>query len=191
MVPPVYLIPRTLAYMYNQGAKGTLVVPLRKFAFFWTMLSNVYYTFIQDLRVLSLSKPVTRPQPQIIEVCSMKFEWHTSALKIVKICYEHIVHLDIEWVPRNCNTRAGFISKLIDFDDYQVTEDVFKDLGSLLGPHTVDCSATCYNRKIVTYFSRLWNPDTSGIDAFIQSWKVENSRLVPLVSYSLNSCLYV
>ena len=107
----------------------------------------------------------------------MKFEWQTLA----KICYEHSIHLDIEWVPRDCNTRADFISKLVDFDDWQVTEDVFKDLDSLWGPHTVDCFATYYNRKIVRYFSRFWNPDTTGIDAFMQSWKVENSRLVPPV----------
>ena len=103
------------------------------------------------------------------------------ALRIFKICYEHSIHLDIEWVPRNCNTRANFLSKLIDFDDRQLTEDVFKDLGSHWGPHTVDCFATYYNTKIVRYFSRFWNPDTSGMHAFMQSWNIENSRLVPLV----------
>ena len=38
--------------MYNQGAKGTLVVPLWKSAVFWPTLTSVYYTFIQDLRSL-------------------------------------------------------------------------------------------------------------------------------------------
>lgn len=61
----------------------------------------------------------------------MKLELHTLALKIFKICYEHSIHLDIEWVPRDRNTRADFISKLVNFDDWQVTEDVFKDLDSL------------------------------------------------------------
>ena len=56
LVPPVYLIPRALAYMNDQGAKGTLVVPLWKPAVFWPMLTNVYYSFIQDLRVLSMSQ---------------------------------------------------------------------------------------------------------------------------------------
>ena len=65
-----------------------------------------------------------------VEVGSMKFELLTPVLNIFKICYEHSIHLDIEWVPRDCNTRVDFISKLIDFDDWQVTEDVFKDLGS-------------------------------------------------------------
>ena len=70
---------------------------------------------------------------------------------------------------------------MIDFEDRQVTEDVFKDSGSLWGPHTVASFATYYNRKIVRYFARFWNPDTLGIDAFMQSWKVENSWLVPPV----------
>ena len=71
--------------------------------------------------------------------------------------------------------QSGFNCKLVDFDDWQVTEDVFKELDSLWGPHTVDCFATNYNRKIARYFSRFWNPETSGIDAlFMQPWEVEN-----------------
>ena len=66
---------------------------------------------------------------EIVAVGSMKFEWHTPALRIVKIRYEHSIHLDIEWVPSDCDTRADFISKLLDFDDCQVTGVVFKDLG--------------------------------------------------------------
>ena len=31
----------------------------------------------------------------------MKLELPTLALKIFKICYEHSIHLDIEWVPRD------------------------------------------------------------------------------------------
>ena len=69
----------------------------------------------------------------------MKFEWHTPASKAFIICYEHSIHFDIEWVPRGCNTRVVFICKLIDFDDGQVTEDVFKDSGSCCGPYTAGC----------------------------------------------------
>ena len=80
---------------------------------------------------------------KIVEVGSMKFEWHTPALRIVKICYEHIIHLDIEWVPRDCNTRAGFISKLIDFIQdlrvliYESSFDTVRNRNSILGsPNT-------------------------------------------------------
>ena len=55
---------------------------------------------------------------KIVEVGSMKLELHSLALKIFKICYENSIHWDMEWVPRDCNTRADFISKLVDFDDF-------------------------------------------------------------------------
>ena len=64
-----------------------------------------------------MSKFDNQARAKIVEVGIMKFEWHTSALKILKICYEHSIRLDIEWVPRDWNTRANFNSKLIDFDD--------------------------------------------------------------------------
>ena len=44
LVPPVDLISRALAYMYNQAAKGTLVVPPWKSAVVWPLLVNVYYS---------------------------------------------------------------------------------------------------------------------------------------------------
>ena len=63
----------------------------------------------------------------------MKLKLHTIALKIFKICYEHSIHLNIEWVPRDRNARADFISKLVNFDDWQVTEDVLNK-GTLIVP---------------------------------------------------------
>ena len=69
-----------------------------------------------------------------------------------KICYERSIHLDIEWVPRDHNAKADFISKLVDFNDWQVTEDVFKDLDGLWGPHTVDCSPRITTEKSPNIF---------------------------------------
>ena len=56
----------------------------------------------------------------------------------LKIGYDHSIHLGTDWVLRDLNGRADFISRLVDFDDWQVTTDVFKDLDSLWGPRTVD-----------------------------------------------------
>ena len=39
-----------------QGAKGTLVVPPWRSVVFWPLLINVYYSFVQDLRVFSISQ---------------------------------------------------------------------------------------------------------------------------------------
>ena len=83
-------------------------------------------------------------------------------------------------------TRADLISILVDFDDWQVTEDIFKDLDSLWGPHTVYCFATP-TKKIARYFSRYARHRC--IYAVVLSIEV----LVGSVglSYSQSSCLYV
>ena len=49
----------------------------------------------------------------------------------------------------------------------------------LWGPLSVDCFACYYNAKLSRYFSRFWNPGTSGVDAFAQDWSKENCLLVP------------
>lgn len=50
------------------------------------------------------------------------------------------------------------------------------------GPHTVDCFANYYTAKLPRFFSRFWNPGTSGIDFFAQELSSENCLVVPPVS---------
>ena len=80
----------------------------------------------------------------------MKLDLNTLALTTFKICYEQSIRLHIEWFIRDCITRADFISKRVDFEVWQVTKDVFKDLDTLWDPHRVDCFATYYKRKIAS-----------------------------------------
>ena len=48
MVPPVAIIGRCLEHLVRCRAKGVLVVPLWQSAFFWPLLSEVYFQFIVD-----------------------------------------------------------------------------------------------------------------------------------------------
>lgn len=121
----------------------------------------------------------------------MKFELYMIVLRIFKICYEYSIYLDIEWVFRDCNIRVDFISKLVDFDDWQVIEDVFKDLDSFWGFYMVDCFVMYYNRKIIRYFFRFWNLEMLGIDVFMQLWEVENCWLVLLVYFIFRMFVYI
>ena len=54
-------------------------------------------------------------------------------------------------------------------------------LEDLWGPHSVDCFAKYYNHKLHQYFSRFWNPNSSGVDFFFQSLRGENCLVVPPV----------
>lgn len=80
----------------------------------WRELSAIELSLLSCLPILRAShvKWCTENQTtaKIVEVGSMKLELHTLALNIFKICYENGIHLDIEWVPRDCNTRADLIA---------------------------------------------------------------------------------
>ena len=63
-----------------------------------------------------------------------------------------------------------------------ISEELFHTLNDLWGPYSIDCFACYYNTKLPRVFSRFWNPDTSGVDAFSQNWSGENCLLVPPVT---------
>ena len=108
----------------------------------------------------------------------MNLELHTLALRIFKICYEHNIHLDTEWVPRDHNARADFISKLVDFDDWQVTEVVLKDLDGLWGPiqrNVLPCIST---KKSPDIFRDFGTRKRRGSMHLMQLWEVAKSHVV-------------
>ncbi|CAH3199245.1 unnamed protein product [Porites evermanni] len=55
-------------------------------------------------------------------------------------------------------------------------------LGSFAPILEVDCFANYYTAKLPRFFSRFWNPGTSGIDFFAQELSSENCLVVPPVS---------
>jgi len=94
------------------------------------------------------------------------------ARRIVDICIRSAIHLEVKWIPRTSNQRADYISRLIDSDDWQITQEFLLFLDGWWGPHSVDCFAN---------YSRIWNPNTSGVDIFFQSLRGENCLVAPPV----------
>ena len=88
--------------------------------------------------------------------------------------------------------RRQIISRLIDFDDWQImTPPFFRGLEDLWGPHTVDCFANFYTAKLPKFFSRFWNPGTSGVDFFAQNLEPENCLVVPPLSLVARAVHYL
>lgn len=54
---------------------------------------------------------------KIGEVGSMKLDLHDLALRIFEICNDHCINLEIDWIPRDSNTRVDFVSKFVDVYD--------------------------------------------------------------------------
>ena len=122
----------------------------------------------------------------------MKLDLHRLAIKIFQFCAEHSIRLEVQWIPRTENEKADYISRLIDFDDWQITRDLFLSLEELWGPHTVDSFANYYTAKLPRFFSRFWNPGASGIDFFAQELSSQNSAenclVTPFSGSSSFSC---
>ena len=162
----------------------------------WRELAAIYFSLESFAPVLegSLVKWFTDSQSaaKIVEVGSMKLDLQRLAVKIFQFCVAHNIRLEVQWIPRTENERADYVSRLIDFDDWQITPEFFLRLEEVWGPHTVDCFANFYTAKLPRFFSRFWNPGTSGVDFFVQNLlESENCLVVPPVPLVARALLYL
>jgi hypothetical protein len=58
----------------------------------------------------------------------MKLELQKIAISIFELCIAQTISIDIQWILCEANVRADFISRLIDPDDWQITDALFKQL---------------------------------------------------------------
>ena len=119
---------------------------------------------------------------RIIQAGSMVKELQDIALSIFLFTSQRQIHLNVSWLPRDQNSQADFFSKIVDFDDYSLHDEVFFHLESLWGPHSVDRFACSYNAKLPRFNSRFVQPGAEAVDAFTQDWSLENNWLLPPIS---------
>ncbi|CAC5388448.1 unnamed protein product [Mytilus coruscus] len=118
----------------------------------------------------------------IVQKGSEKVNLQEIAINIFKLCSELNITLDIVWIPRSKNTKAYYISKLIDIEDWGTNKEFFKLVNDMWGPHTVDRFASHLNKKLLRFNSKFWNPGVEAVDAFTQNWKNEVNWIVPPIS---------
>ena len=75
---------------------------------------------------------------RITEVGSMKFEYHQLAIGVFFTCLHTNIHLGLQWLPRTATEQADYLSRLKDFDDWEVAPSIFQQMDVLLGPHTLE-----------------------------------------------------
>ena len=106
----------------------------------------------------------------------------SPALEIFSSCATNSTSLEMKWIPRDLNTVADCLSRIIDFDDYALNYDIFRMLDVRWGPHSGDRFTCNYNTKLAHFNSRFYQPGTEAVDIFTQDWKYENNWLVLPVS---------
>ena len=62
---------------------------------------------------------------KIITSGSVKEELQKIAVYIFSFCVTNNISLEVEWIPRTENERAYYISRIVDADDWAVSDIIF------------------------------------------------------------------
>lgn len=110
---------------------------------------------------------------------SRKSDIHAVATDLNAVCEKEGIILSPEWIPRESNEKADYLSRCQDSDDWEISSQIFHYLDSVWGPYTIDRFASHLSKKCKRFNSRWWVPGTEAVDAFLQSWKYDSNWLVP------------
>lgn len=117
----------------------------------------------------------------IVHKGSMKKDLQDIALQIFHFATRHCIHLETEWIPREENCRADYMSKVIEMDDWAIGPNILNLISATWGPLDVDYFASEHNAKLPVFYSRFWCYKTSGVDAFTVDWSGSFGLFVPPV----------
>ena len=84
-------------------------------------------------------------------------ELQSLALEMFALCVTNCILLEMKWIPRDLNAKADCLSKIIDFDDYALNDDMFRMLDVRWGPQSVDRFACSYNTRLARLNSRFFS----------------------------------
>ena len=164
-------------------------------------ISYIAYEYFSEWEAIQSSTyrellGVTRSLQSLIEICKGKMvvvqvdalnllgivnrgspslALNTLARELFWFCLSHKIVLSIEWVPRENNTLADDISKLLVPNDYSISSHYFAKLDVKWGPHTCDTFSSNENNQCQKFYSLHWCRGTSGVNGFVFDWSMDNS----------------
>ena len=118
----------------------------------------------------------------IVTKGSNKPDLQELAVGIQEICLSANITLIIKWIPRESNCTADLISKYVDVDNWEITDELFEYLDSVWGAYTIDRFVNGVNKKVGRFNSKFFEEGCAGTDAFQFDWRGEVNLFVPPVS---------
>ncbi|CAI7734424.1 unnamed protein product [Closterium sp. NIES-54] len=103
----------------------------------------------------------------------------TACKSIIRTCMELGTRLIIEWIPRELNSHADELSKMVDHDDYTLKTPWFRILERRWGPHSIDLFANSRNTQLSRFCTKIPHPEAIAVDAFSIAWTSENNIAFP------------
>lgn len=144
----------------------------------------------QNIRWFTDNQNVVR----ILQLGSGKEELQKEALAIFRLAILHNIVLEPAWIPREHNEIADYLSRIVDFDDWGLSQQAFTIVEVRWSPHTIDRFANHSNTKLQRFNSRFLEKGSEAVDAFTVNWVDENNYfclpiyLVPRVLYHAMNC---
>ena len=101
---------------------------------------------------------------------------------VLGTCFKYNINIDMVWIPWSENDKVDFLSCIVDYDDWNISEYIYHIIEFNWGPHEVVWFASDHNFKLKDFYSRYWNiyMYSTGIDAFTVDWHGVNGLFVPL-----------
>ncbi|VDI31447.1 Hypothetical predicted protein [Mytilus galloprovincialis] len=65
-------------------------------------------------------------------------ELQSLALSIYDCCRKNDITIFVNWIPREQNEQADMLSRIVDIDDWRISDEFFTFLNDLWGPFSVD-----------------------------------------------------
>ena len=68
---------------------------------------------------------------RVVQYGSKKPDLQTEALAIFSTCLQQHIRIEPEWIPRDQNEQANYISRLVDYDDWMLNSEIFHLLDAM------------------------------------------------------------
>jgi hypothetical protein len=112
----------------------------------------------------------------------MVHDLQSIAIDIYRFCLNNSILIYIEWIPRSENEKADYLSKICDFDDWGISNEMLNAVQRKLGNLDVDWFASDDNAKLPVFYSRFQNVNSSCVVAFTEDWSWMFGLFVPPIS---------
>ncbi|GAQ91382.1 DNA Adenine methyltransferase [Klebsormidium nitens] len=107
---------------------------------------------------------------------SAKEHLQSVCLELFSLCSEQRIELRPEWLPREENARADYLSKVRDVDDFGLSAEAFAFISARFGPCTVDRFASEHNAKLPRFDTFYWCPGAAAANTFTQDWGADERK---------------
>ena len=189
---PVEVRPTRIVYSdaSSVGCGGVIAIEGKVFQQNWSVLESSRSSTFRELKAVTLSLDAfieelkfrtvswfkdNQNLVSIVNKGSKVPELNSIALEIFQKCMLNGITIDVNWISRDFNSVADEISKIRDYDDYTINDDIF----AFWDPIQSTVLRVTIIRSYLYLIRSFFQPGTSGVNAFSQDWAFANNWLCP------------